>query len=160
MGVEKVEGRPLIYSEGFVATGAPLRLVLDALVTIDPRYEWRLLDGVVVFRPLAAWDDPANPLAVRADATRLLDEPIGKLAGSVERVLGARSPSQDFPDNRLIWLDLAPGTALDLLCALARAHGDLVWAFEELEAEDRKATGLGHRLWWLAGGTGRGIPVK
>ena len=160
MGVEKVEGRPLIYSEGFVATGAPLRLVLDALVTIDPRYEWRLLDGVVVFRPLAAWDDPANPLAVRADATRLLDEPIGKLAGSVERVLGARSPSQDFPDNRLIWLDLAPGTALDLLCALARAHGDLVWAFEELEAEDQKATGLGHRLWWLAGGTGRGIPVK
>jgi hypothetical protein len=101
MGVEKVEGRPLIYSEGFVATGAPLRLVLDALVTIDPRYEWRLLDGVVVFRPLAAWDDPENPLAVRADATRLLDE-----------------------------------------------------------AEDRKATGLGHRLWWLAGGTGRGIPVR
>jgi len=73
MGVEKVEGRPLIYSEGFVATGAPLRLVLDALVTIDPRYEWRLLDGVVVFRPLAAWDDPENPLAVRAGATRLLD---------------------------------------------------------------------------------------
>jgi hypothetical protein len=60
----------------------------------------------------------------------------------------------------LVWLDLAPGTALDLLCALARTHGDLVWVFEELEAEDRKATGLGHRLWWLAGGTGRGIPVK
>jgi len=160
MGLEKVEGRPLIFSEGFVATGAPLRLVLDALVAIDPRYEWRLLDSVVVLRPRTAWDDPANPLAARANAVRLLDEPIGKLAGLAERVLGGERPSQDFPDSRLVWLDLAPGTALDLLCALARAHGDLVWAFEELEPEDEKITGLGHRLWWLAGGTGRGTPVR
>ena len=101
-----------------------------------------------------------NPLAVRAAAIRLLDEPIGKLVASVERVLGAPSPSQDFPDNRLVWLDLAPGTALNLLCALARAHGNLVWAFEELEPEGRKATGLGHRLWWFAVGGGGGIPVK
>ena len=134
--------------------------MLDALVTIDPRYEWRLLDGVVVFRPLAAWDDPENPLAVRADATRLLDEPIGKLAGSVERVLGAR---ESVPGLSGQPVDLAgPGAwhGARSAVALARAHGDLVWAFEELEAEDRKATGLGHRLWWLAGGTGRGIPVK
>ena len=160
MGLEKTADRPLIFSEGFVATGAPLRLVLDALVAIDPRYEWRLLDGVVVLRPRTAWDDLANPLAVRADAVRLLDEPIGKLASLAERVLGVQQPSQDFPDSRLVWLDLPPGTALDLLCALARAHGDLVWAFEELEPEDRKITGLGHRLWLLAGAGGRGTPVR
>ena len=52
-------------------------------------------------------------------------------------------PSQDFPDNRLVWLDLAPGTALDLLCALARAHGDLVWAFEELEPRTRRSPASG-----------------
>jgi hypothetical protein len=160
MGLQKAEGRPPIFREGFVATGAPLRMVLDALVVIDPRYEWRLLDGVVVVRPREAWDDLADPLAVRADAVRLLDEPIGKLAASIERVLGGQRSSQDFPDSRLVWLDLPPGTAFDLLCALARAHGDLVWVFEEQDAEDKKVTGLVHRLWWLAGGGGKGIPVR
>ena len=60
---ERRRDRSSIFKEGFVATGSPLHWCCDALVTIDPRYEWRLLDGVVVIRPQTAWDDPANPLA-------------------------------------------------------------------------------------------------
>jgi len=58
-----------------------------------------------------------------------------------------------------VWLDLPPAAALDLLCALARAHGDLVWVFEDLEPEDQKIAGLGHRLWLMAPSGGSGTPV-
>lgn len=160
IGLEVVPGPPLIFKEGFAATGSPLHLVLDALVTVDPRYEWRLIDGVVVIRPQTAWADPASPLAARVDSVRLLDEPMGKLVQLAQRAVGAPTPSADFPDNRLVWVDLPPGTALDLLCAVVRAYGDLVWVFEELEPAEKKQSGLAHRMWLYAQAGGRGIPVR
>jgi len=42
--------------------GVPLRQALDAVVTKDRRYAWRMLDGVVVIRPVAAWRDATHPL--------------------------------------------------------------------------------------------------
>jgi hypothetical protein len=160
IGLETVPGPPLIFQEGFAATGSPLGLVLDALVTIDPRYEWRVLDGVVVLRPQSAWADPASPLATRVDSIRLLDEPIGRLVQLAQRAVGAPTPSADFPDSRTVWVDMPPGTALDLLCAVARVYGDLVWVFEHQEPEDQKLTGLEHRLWLLIPSGGSGTPVR
>jgi hypothetical protein len=43
--------------------GVTLRQALDAVVAKDRRYSWREVDGVVVVRPVAAWRDPAHPLA-------------------------------------------------------------------------------------------------
>lgn len=42
--------------------GVTLRQALDAVVAKDRRYAWRLLDGVVVMRPVAAWRDATHPL--------------------------------------------------------------------------------------------------
>lgn len=80
--------------------------------------------------------------------------------GALHRAVGVSKPSEDFPDSRLVWLDLPPGTVLELLCALARPHGDLAWVFEDLDPETRKSTGLGHRLWLLMPGGGSGTPVR
>lgn len=160
MGLELVPGAPKIIRRAVTATGVPLRQVLDGLLTTDPRYEWRYLDGVVVVRPRASWDDPAHALSVMAESVRLLDEPIDRLVRATLRALGAAQPSQDFPDSRLVWLDLPPVPAVDLLCALARAHGDLVWVFDDLEPEDQKITGLRHRLWLMAPSGGSGTPVR
>ena len=45
-----------------VTNGLTLRQLLDAVVDADPRYQWRLVDGVVVIRPAAAWADADHPL--------------------------------------------------------------------------------------------------
>jgi hypothetical protein len=77
-----------------------------------------------------------------------------------QRAVGAPTPSADFPDSRTVWVDMPPGTALDLLCAVARVYGDLVWVFEHQEPEDQKLTGLEHRLWLLIPSGGSGTPVR
>src|SRR5262245_30499220 len=61
MGLESAMGTaPAAWK--LVATGRRLREVLDAVVVADPRYEWREDNGVIVFRPQGAADDPANVL--------------------------------------------------------------------------------------------------
>ena len=44
--------------EGVTLTGMTLQNALATLVALDPRYEWRDLDGVIVFRPVTAWREP------------------------------------------------------------------------------------------------------
>ena len=151
IGLEKVPGPPLIFKEGFAATGAPLRLVLDALVTIDPRYEWRVLDGVVVIRPRDGLGRSREPARRPRRRVRLLDEPIGKLVRLAERALGAQTPSTDFPDNRLVWVDLAARhRARPAVRAGARPRRSGV-GVRGTGAEDRKLTGLRHRMWFCHG---------
>ena len=43
-------------------TGMTARQALDQLVALNSTYRWQESDGVVVIRPIAAWDDPTNML--------------------------------------------------------------------------------------------------
>jgi hypothetical protein len=43
-------------------TGMTARQALDHLVALTSTYRWQEIDGVVVIRPIAAWDDPTNML--------------------------------------------------------------------------------------------------
>jgi len=45
---------PMTSSESLI--GMTLRDALDAVVRLDPRYRWVESDGVIVVRPIAAWD--------------------------------------------------------------------------------------------------------
>src|SRR5262245_7714403 len=54
IGLELAE-RAVARPQVITATGVRLRVVLDALVAADPRYEWREDAGVVVIRPRDAW---------------------------------------------------------------------------------------------------------
>lgn len=49
------------------ARGVTLREALDAVVVRNRRYAWRVIDGVVVVRPAAAWRDPSHPLLTLID---------------------------------------------------------------------------------------------
>jgi hypothetical protein len=49
---------PNPLSEEIDFYGLTARAAFDKLVSIDPRYRWLESEGVVVFRPLAAWSDP------------------------------------------------------------------------------------------------------
>jgi hypothetical protein len=43
-------------------SGKSARQAFDYLMTFRPGCSWRELDGVIVVRPEAAWDDPRNVL--------------------------------------------------------------------------------------------------
>jgi len=110
--------------------GLTLRQALDAVVGAERRYEWRDLDGVVVVRPVAAWQDAAHPLLRPAPALRLHEARVSEAYDAVHRVVDARSTgsARALDDEPPLSLDFPGGTLFDLLNALARAHGRLRWS--------------------------------
>ena len=49
---------------------------------------------------------------------------------------------------------------LELLCAMARAHGNLTWVSSGLRPEDQTRTNPYHQLTVTAAGTGIDVPVR
>ena len=70
------------------ATTRKVRDVLDALIAADPRYEWREDDGVVVVRPVEAWNDQASALNNTVDGVKLEDGVASDLFPVLARLLG------------------------------------------------------------------------
>jgi hypothetical protein len=111
-------------------TGRTVREAMNALVRLDPRYEWRDLDGVPTIRPKVSWgraDDPLSLLmrAVDVDAARAGDAL--RLAG---QGFGTPDDRSSGPaDTRSFAIHTPAGTVLDFLTAVARAHGELCWQF-------------------------------
>ena len=126
------EMAPLVDDAGpphhVAATGKRLRDVLDAIVSADPRYEWREDAGVIVVRPVAAWasnsgtlDIPVGPVTLeqanRADAKHVLAQ-----------MFGAFTVEPPLRNIRRFSLDVPAGTPLlQFLNAVVRAHGNLCW---------------------------------
>jgi len=115
------------------ASGRPLRAVLDAIVSADSRYEWRDDDGVIVLRPSAAWSDRDNALyrsvgSIRFDEVGAADA-LRIVAGLFGEDLSA-SQRDDLNDTKRFSLNVPPGTLLDALDGIVRAHGLLAWALE------------------------------
>ena len=111
-----------------VTNGLTLRQLLDALVDADPRYEWRLVDGVVVVRPVAAWADADHPLH-RAVPSVVLNTVT--FAGAVDGILKATGqytrPYADKTEDTRFSLQFPGGSLLELLSGIVRAHGTFSW---------------------------------
>ena len=118
--------------------GLTVGRALDLLVAADPRYAWREQDGVLLLRPVAAWRDREHYLqapvpGLEADRRRAIDiaknlyERQGiRIIWSSGGVIGG--PSHFEHDlGRLISVSLGPGTLLDALNAIVKAHGGLGW---------------------------------
>jgi hypothetical protein len=154
-------GPPSMRGE-YVATGRPLGEALATIVALDPRYEWREMNGVIVVRPAAAWSDARSALFALAPRVRLDDAPTVEAVTAVAVALG-RDPRDliAFPDGRRISLDVHNGTMLDLLNAIVRAHGELFWTYTPADKDDAKRTGLGHTLLFgIFTGVGTGVLVR
>jgi hypothetical protein len=145
--------RILIQFESLTLTGMSLGGALSAITAIDLRYEWREMDGVIVFRPASAWADPADPLYGLVGRVTL-DRVTTRAA-----VAAAFTPFDpavrilNVVDRRRVSVDLPNGTHLDLWNALVRSHGAMSWTFEHLSAGDRKhMPGRRYRLtFWIFG---------
>jgi len=63
MGIETLSApTALVQRDAVRVTGLTLRDALQVLTTADPGYAWREMDGVIVFRPVDAWNDDSSPL--------------------------------------------------------------------------------------------------
>jgi hypothetical protein len=128
----------------------PLRVALEAIGSLDPRFEWRDMNGVIVFRPVEAWADPYDPLFRLIPSVRLDDVPGSEAVGLVRSMLRAPEPatdkSSDFSDSRHFSIDLPQSTMLDLLNAVVRSHGELTWDLSDVDRSRLSPEGYQHTM--------------
>ena len=128
---------------------------------LDPRYEWREMDGVIVLRPVKAWLSSENPLFRLMPSISLDDVPVATAVAELAAAL--KSPHNSIsglPDTRTFSVDVPRGTLLDVLNAIIRAHGQLTWLWENIPRGRQTPPGVRHEVtFWLHRGHGVGIQV-
>jgi hypothetical protein len=140
MGVETTameRGTPQMAGQSVTVTGMRLRDALIAVNGIDARYEWREMDGVIVFRPVRAWLDGSDLLFLPVKPVQLHRASLTAAVLVIASSLG--TPSHGVvADTRRISIEAPGGSVLDLLNATAKAHGELSWQFEEMSKSDQR----------------------
>ena len=154
-----VPGNPPRSAE-IPATGRTLRDVLDAMVAIDPRYEWREMDGVIVIRPTASWNDPQSLFFRLVPGERMHDVSPQEAVERLARQLGHDDRLVGIPGGKLLSIDAPQGTVLDFANTIVRTHGEMIWT---LEPTTRLGASAGYRYTFnfgTMGGGGLGFEVR
>jgi hypothetical protein len=160
MGIEVLSPGRHPPSREIPATGRTLREVLDAMVAVDPRYEWRELEGVIVIRPVASWTDPNHALFRIVGPVRMIDVSPQEAVQRLARELGYPHPLS-FPGGKSLTLDLPQGSVLDLANAIVRAHGELTWTLEPEPPLDGAKMGYKYTFTFsVMGGSGLGFGAR
>lgn len=155
IGFEEVAGRPTRFDGNLSSIPSAARTLLigltvgealDVIVSADPRYRWREQDGVILIRPVEAWTDPAHFLNQGLDGFRLRDSTASDVAKviysrfSVKVIYGEGGvlgdpPGPDVGLERRLALDVPPGTTIEALNSVVRAHGELGWMVHYAHAQ-------------------------
>ena len=119
---------------------------LSDLVWMDPRYQWRVVDGAIVIRPTRAWHDKANALNHRVPHLEWRDRSAMRaLTGIVALLgLGVMAESSVSPGDRLFSVSVGPGSLVDVMNACVEAHGHLGWLVRYRD-EDFDEAAPGHK---------------
>jgi hypothetical protein len=116
--------------------GKTARQALDILTSLDTRYSWQTVNAVAVIRPSTAWSDGGSALNQVAPPIAWDDVPTDDAVSRVALLLGSESrlstqaPSR--PDEPRVTVNLDNGTLLDVLCAIAASHGELMVVTRDL----------------------------
>jgi hypothetical protein len=100
-------------------------------VRLDARYRWVETNGVLIVRPVDAWND-ANHFLHRTVSVAIADQNVG---GALYAVLNAIGPSRfsgertfnTLDANRQFSVSLNGTSVLEVLNAVVRTHGRLQW---------------------------------
>ena len=120
--------------------GLNAREALDRLVEMDPRFRWMEIDGVLVIRPVDAWNDLEHFLN-RTVSVAFTDQNIG---GALVALLNAIGPGEfrggrTFPtaeSNRTFSVSVHAST-LAALNTVVRTHGRLSWGLGYCQPQRR-----------------------
>jgi hypothetical protein len=122
-GPVKVTGRTSLR-------GMTLRGALDTLVRFDPRYRWVESDGVIVLRPIAAWENRDHFLHGSVPEFVVSNDDIAGALAAVLTALGPwRVPGgwQTPHDDRRFSVTLGATSIYEALNAIVKAHGEVAW---------------------------------
>jgi hypothetical protein len=130
--------------------GKTARQVFDHLLGFIPGYRWQEMDGVVVFRPQSAWDDPNNALNLPAAPFTATSTPVHAI---LHMLLDAVHPSllhphRDMPESvtpndRSVNFEFPGGATLTALNAVVKGlNGEWELGYQH----DDRATILVHSL--------------
>jgi hypothetical protein len=140
LGIEIHPGPRRWASDGVRVTGLTVRDALSALLLLDPDYEWREFDGVIVVRPVQAWGRSDHPLSREVAAAHLRSMTVTDAVHFEQALLEPGMTFTPEPDRGAdiprFSIDTPSGSLLLLLNAVARAHGELCWIYEELNGRD------------------------
>lgn len=127
-------------SDGVRVTGLTVRDALSALLLLDPRYDWREYDGVIVVRPQEAWNAPEHPLSREVAPVHLQRVTVIDAVNFQQTLLEPGMKYTPEPDRGTtvsrFSVDAPPGSLLALLNHIVRSHGELCWIYEELTEKD------------------------
>jgi hypothetical protein len=115
-------------------TGMTIGDALDGLVKLDSRYWWVESDGVIVVRPVAAWNDKEHFLHKTLASFAVDDQDLGSALGHW-KAARANVPPAAIPHGATTELGLrrfsieptGPISAVSALDAITRAHRSLMW---------------------------------
>lgn len=150
IGFEEVAAEPQAYDGNLARVseesrtrliGLTVRRALDLLVAADPRYMWQERDGVILIRPIVAWNDPTHYLMRPTGVIDVkIQRPVDIVKQLYERqgsstIWGAGGiigdpPSVEHDVNLRISLSTHGRTILDTLNAVVVGHGGLGWLIE------------------------------
>jgi hypothetical protein len=150
IGLEEVAAEPQAYDGNLARVpeesrtpliGLTVHQALDRLVAADPRYRWQERDGVILIRPIDAWNDPRHYLlrprgVLDVKGQRPVDivkqvyewQGLAINWGAGGMIGDPRSVEHDV-NSRISLSELAP-TILDTLNAVIVRHGGLGWLIE------------------------------
>jgi hypothetical protein len=145
-GEEYLPGRcgnepPLSAGERISLRGLTAREALDRLVQLDPRYRWVENDGLLIVRPVAAWND-ANHFLHRTVSVAFAVQNVG---GALNALLTAIGPTRfsgertfNNPEmDRTFSVSLTGTSVLGAMNAVVRTHGGLHWLVGYCQPQSR-----------------------
>jgi hypothetical protein len=110
------------------------RQAFDHLMTLMPMYAWKEMDGVIVVRPKAAWDNPEDVLNLPTRPFETTNEPLDDV---LHILLQAVTPSVFSPHEdvrrlqaalyRPVAVGFPGGTMLEAVNAVVRARPAAFW---------------------------------
>jgi hypothetical protein len=164
-GIEHVPGKCEAGSGAvaFRAAGMTVAQVLDRAIEIDPRYGWAEDNGVIVVRPVEAWNSADHFLHRGVESFDYDDLNIGFAHGLVnlmlghgpyrtERALLSRKESSPEPDYRFAVRLKGLTNSLSVLNAIGRAHGRMNWEIDYCQPKVMRDLAMIHFITWPAGG--------
>jgi hypothetical protein len=130
-----LRGNPGPDSEGVEdLTGMSPRQAFDYLMTFMPGFSWKEMEGVIVVRPKAAWNDARNVLSLPTAAFETTDQRLNDVLHTLIDALPPEAflphedvPKPERPIDRRVTVVFRGGTMLEALNAVARARTDVDW---------------------------------
>ncbi len=126
--------------------GGTVRDALDRFVQMNPRYEWREMNGVPVIRPRAAWTDPRDPLNQRVETFSCLNADWHSVLLDIAHLMNpsiVRPASGPPAGGWNLTLNIDGATILEILNHAVRSDGHLSWWLRCRESNGSVEFGLG-----------------